>query len=465
MAAATSVDSDVVDLVALVRDACARATSIAELSPELVLGLASEEVSRLRNTQSLGVDPFAEARDNGGRPRFAVTRTTWSQVVCAPDKALRADVSRRLNDTLSELGRERDLRLCLELHGEPLDVEVIDWLRVALPRPDRLTSQIRLVRRQLAYQPQAGSPENDPVIVEDQVVGQWHEDGSLRLFVHPWVNHQGQVTTAAAPRRGEAFASLLDAALAQRPPAHIAAGKVDAHDQQMREAIRMLDLLPTFDRAASNTSDADERRNSLSAYVRELDRDISDARDTLVELLRRRGQSENDLRALERGDAVGLAERALVAITQLDRIRRLPTVRSISLAADNDGNPAITVTLQPLVMTGNNTRRLLRRLRFALVLAEGSPRIVWDPDSWGGSPSPHPHVSLEGTTCWGDAVIGLHGALGSQQYARAVLLISGWAREYNHDSPYVEIRRFEHTRLAPGWHPEIDAGFHDETAV
>jgi hypothetical protein len=462
-----------IDLAPLLSQAVAGGTPVSALTPEIVLNLPSTEVSRLRAAA-------AAALDEGMLPRDLISlwrdqeKTLDSEghthLLCAqppPQRALRRAVLHQI----AQIAEARGLRIVLEELAANTDSEYSQrlreagffHLRVANLRVDSASSYRESVRlRAHAMTTTTPLVENARTIsLDDVLVAEIDEDGrGARLWLHPFLGVRSQLTSSGAPWRNDVFAAIIDAALVAAEEHGLVrehTPSASAGDESaLRDAVTTLDLLPGFVRAVG--IDPLTQRREIEGQLTESTSNITRLRNQLMEAIRAQTALQARAQTLTAEAEALSVENIALALTQINRIRtRLRAVREITLVT-GAGQPTISVTLHPLVMSYRRRRYLLDQLAFTIPLASdqhAQPRWLKTTLHHG---SPHPHVSSNGGTCWGQADAPLHQALRNKDFVAAVMLIVGWAGIYNPTSPYTPLNdghSFEVCDLAPGWHPEL----------
>jgi hypothetical protein len=439
------------------------------LTPEVVLSLSSEEVTRLRAAN-------ATALDSGQLPRAAVAAwrrvglelnsSTHAHLLLRPP-APRRDVRVRVLDAVERVSSERNLCIIFEelragandgvASSAQLREAGFYHLRVAESGQFSESARVhgRIFKRECSL-PTASSEhqvELDGVIVASVDA----DGGGARLHIHPFLGAHGKLTTAGLLWRSDTFAAIIDAVLAASPlrtDANVLPNDSE-RERELREAVATLDLLPGFVRAVG--VNPEPQRREIATQIAAGSSTITHLRTQLMDAVRAQTTLEASALALERSANALSIENISNALVQVNHIRtRLRPVREVALAGGG-GQPAITVTLHPLVMRHRSQRYLMDQLAFTIPLTGGHMQPHWL-KIMAGNGSPHPHVSSTGNTCWGAAQVPLQQALERKDFAGAVMIIVGWASKYNASSPYTTLGAgcpFEICALAPGWHPEL----------
>jgi hypothetical protein len=507
-----------VDLRERIVAAAGTNTDISRLTPELVLGLTRAEITRLRQLQLTGQYPplpaglvqqwqAAGRRVNDGGGRAVLVRA---------ERGGQNQVRQRVACALQIIAAEQDLMIvCEELAPEttaPVTTNGLNdtWLHILLPAANTLTDTVRIGGQAISCLPNRPTRGQRLIRLEGEVIARREAGNRFTLFANPWLR-----ATTLTSAHGDNRRALMSALIAPLVEAAInlwpGATAISDDDLQLREAILTLDLLPGFARAIRG--DIEQRRHQLQLTVTQVEREVTNARHQFVEALRQQTQLSRDLNALDTVvaglDAAGAAvlvrrrepiateadrrneqvnqfrqqlltvlqqhtalateragleanaetitpEHLATALTEVTRIRAIRTVRSVELVSRRGDTPSIKVTLHPLVMCHRRNNYLFDKLVFTLAL-DGAASVRWE-NIRQHNRSPHPHISHQGTSCWGQAHRPLAEALQRREFSTAVRFINGWARVYNSQSPYVAIENFPTTTLDEGWHPELPIG-------
>lgn len=423
--------------------------------PQLLERISLDDL-RVEHLFDLPAEQLAAARDYGHDNSFVIAADSVRGRMLRVDGAyvvypesVRNDVARRMGRVAADVQAELDAAVALIVAPAQLTSEraaAPGSIVLYLPAPITCTASVRLGRLKVDATQLAVEDELDeairigaaPVAVPRETLGHYE------LLVHPFLSN-GAVSVSNAERRARVLKEICTAILAARG-GHSGQSEVDP---ALAEAVQTADLVIPVMRALSETMAP--RQAELEERVRAAELRAAEAREQMLSALQSKREAQAELEAL-RGSSgqVGakLLERALVEVT---RIRQNRCVKQVRFTGGSD--PKIEVTLVPLVLRHGSGCYLFDRMRFTMpLLTNGTPELAWE----DVDPSPHPHVSREGYTCWGDADQPLREAMRRREFSTVVRFVTGWASTYNHHSPYVPINQFPTTDLAPGWYPELE---------
>lgn len=315
-------------------------------------------------------------------------------------------------------------------------------LRLVVGRPALYTQVLAVQGVGRAYDPAARRDEQALRLDGIPVAARQGEGLTqhVRLYAHPFLDGGELAVPGGA-------ADLLARLVALVAPAR------GGQEAQRLETVRQaLQLLPQIAQVIHRS--LPDRVAEIDSRLADTDRQLRDTQQRLVDLLATQRALRSERQLVEREQASLSQETVLRALRESARIAALPAVRSVSVAERNRA-AQLRVQLHPVVVEHDAHHYLCRHLVFNLPLADPNAESI----SWEDAPgtaSPHPHISSAGSTCWGAAQQEVATALRGGELARAVVLISGWARLYNHSSPYTSLEHFPLTELAPGFHPELE---------
>jgi hypothetical protein len=285
----------------------------------------------------------------------------------------------------------------------------------------------------------------DPVLLDGIPVAARMGEGltaHVRLFAHPFLDGQELAVPGGA-------AEFLARIVSQFLPAAPAQSAADGRLATVRQALA---LLPQITRLIERSMP--DRVAEIDTRLDDTDRQIRETQQRLVDLMAAQRDLNAEKTLVEREQASLSQETVLRALRESARIAALPTVRQVGVIERNHA-PHLRVLLHPVVVEHSSRNYLCKHMAFTLPLANPSAEsLAWEDAP--GTDSPHPHISTAGSTCWGAAHGEVSQALRAGELARAVVLISGWARLYNHSSPYTSLDHFPITQLAASYHPEED---------
>jgi hypothetical protein len=522
----TSLNGESFDLRERLREVAATASDLSDLTPELVLGLSSAEVARLRRGSDVVSRANAAANEvlsdvrrewaTAGRRVFSSGQATLVRCESAGQPATMRRVVSGLAASCAAAGGSIVLEEISEPYGQALaPIEGMSVMHLLCSPASVLTSSARRATPRSALD--SGRPSDadrdDPrnVFLDGQLVARVGErPGQAYLWVVPWV--AGGAFTAGRfgdrvllmSRVVEAIRAAFGVVFPDGIPGAVD-GEAREIERQNREAVALIDMIPTFVAARDNpresVSDRLEREISEFSYAagrarttlqmwagrsehnrRDLDalvsvigdeshalvvsrreelerarQEVASARQLTMDALRQRSEKQRELEQALRNQGALSTDRVLAALMEVYYMRQLLAVHSVRVS--NDGRvPSLKIALHPVVIRHSGSNYLMDKLEFEMRLdGAASSNVTWTCVERHGE-SPHPHVSTGGSTCWGAAASPLDHALRDHDYSTAVTFICAWARLYNNASPYVSIQNFPVTGLDPGFHPEVPLG-------
>lgn len=473
------------DLQELISAALERGVGISNMNAETVLGLSRNEVQAIRDAS-----PERPVVGNASITNWQANN--WkhyigdSSVFVRQDSTGRDNIRREVAGEINAIAKNKNVFLFVE---ENSTVRAIDdaWKRLRLPLEEELTTTANIGGIEVLSRRATGETiDIDGVPVAKQ------NGNIIHLLVYPWHNLKTKkLTTVDMARQTAVFKAIVDAVVPSQ----------ESPDEEMKNIILSLDLLPAFARSIQESSARIKREKETElarnkATISELQGDIfvaaseiastkslldsfSKAEQTEIvvraqreisrkaessqalmtrrrtELVRNitiKAELEQALAGAERDASVLQKEAIAKSLLEITRIRSIGPVRDVKLVGGR--TPAIEVTLHPVVMEYRSSKYLIDGLVFKMNMT-GNLNIKWKHFDQNRGGSPHPHVSTYGETCWGDAQTPLQQAIQRKEYSTAVRFITGWARVYNQHSPYQDITNFTTTQLSTGWHPEL----------
>jgi hypothetical protein len=369
-----------------------------------------------------------------------------------PSRPVSEQLGEAIAEVTAEVGAAYGMTVLLEerpVRGRMPEIETpAGCLRFVLGRPALYEQEITLENGRWPYEREGRRPQVHPLRLDGHVVGAREGEGRgsyQRLFVHPFL-HRGGLSLFHRDASVQMLHCLVVAAT-QRPTR----SRNEERLQAARTALEMVaPIAQVMERALP------DQLAALAAREQTIESELQQTQARLIDLLAQRRNLEGERQAAITEQEALSRETVIRALRESARIAQLPPVRSVNVVA-RGARPELRVQLHPVVLEERGERYLCRKLIFSLPLSDPSPSgIRWERSDEVGSP--HPHVAPgDHHTCWGEASAHLAAALGRGELAAAVVVIAGWARLYNHSSPYYEISNFPTTTLAPGFHPEVDA--------
>jgi hypothetical protein len=369
-----------------------------------------------------------------------------------PSHEIDAALGAALAQCAAETAERHGITLLIEerpVRGRMPEIETpIGCVRLVLGRVALYREQLVLDGRSWPYDREGRRAQVRPLRLGEQTLGA-HEGeglhGYLRLFVHPFL-HQGELSLVRAADGQQLLERLCSQVLARPDEA--------SNSERLQAALAAVEMIAPIAGVIERT--LPDRLATLDTRRETIDQSLADTQARVIELLAQRRSLDDERQAALVEQAALGQETVMRALRESIRIAQLQPVRSVRVVADGN-RPLLRVQLHPVVIEHRSRHHLCRTLVFTVPLTDPSPSTVrWERS--GESASPHPHVAPgDHHTCWGEAQAHLAAALGRGELAAAVIVIAGWARLYNHQSPYNEISNFPTTTLQPGFHPEVDA--------
>lgn len=289
--------------------------------------------------------------------------------------------------------------------------------------------------------------------------GDYGAGQTIVVLVNLFGSPKGQFVRSGLDVRTDALMEIINDALQYLPKVQNETSSVAPNDRH-KKLVELSDVVLSM--VAFGRSSVHRLEEEISAQdrrIRDLERKIEDARQTLIDAADARREALTAKQNLEAQSSGELLRSLAGTLAKLDHIKEKKPVKSVTFESV-DHETYMRVDLYDLVVAaGAQSRRIfLPNISFRLQLTgrRGRNALQWITDNLNNRPAVHPHVYSHGGTCWGNIDAVMAERLAQQDWPMVVDLVLRFLQRVSPNDAATSLSAFDTScRLPVGWiYPE-----------